>query len=93
MSLSASLPPDVRKLLTFGTGVGIQIGESDLEIAVARVRSSKVDVLGRLAAEGSPAELLADIPLLRRTNLVHAHRHSHAEGATHSHPHVHRPER
>src|SRR5947207_3145240 len=32
---------------------------------------------GRLAAEGSPAELLADIPLLQRTNLVHAHRHSH----------------
>src|SRR5436190_18834169 len=47
MSLSASLPPDIRKLLTFGTGVGIQIGAQDLEIAAARVRSSKVDVLGR----------------------------------------------
>ena len=42
---------------------------------------------GQLAAEGSPAEILANTELLRRTNLVHAHRHRHGE--VHSHPHVH----
>ncbi len=45
---------------------------------------------GKLAAEGSPAEILRDRDLLRRTNLVHAHRHRHAGGEEHSHPHVHR---
>jgi cobalt/nickel transport system ATP-binding protein len=43
---------------------------------------------GKLVAEGSPAEILADTELLRRTNLIHAHRHRHS-GELHSHPHVH----
>jgi len=43
---------------------------------------------GSLAAEGTPAEILADGDLLRRTNLVHAHRHKHG-AKMHSHPHVH----
>jgi cobalt/nickel transport system ATP-binding protein len=43
---------------------------------------------GKLAAEGSPAEILANTELLRRTNLIHAHRHRHG-GEVHSHPHVH----
>jgi cobalt/nickel transport system ATP-binding protein len=47
---------------------------------------------GRLAAEGSPAEVLADSELLRRTNLIHAHRHRHG-GEIHSHPHAHGSER
>jgi hypothetical protein len=38
---------DVRKLLAFGSGVGIEIGAADLEIVVARVRPSKIQVLGR----------------------------------------------
>jgi cobalt/nickel transport system ATP-binding protein len=42
---------------------------------------------GKLAAEGAPAEILANTELLRRTNLIHAHRHRHTE--LHSHPHVH----
>src|SRR5580698_5586440 len=44
---------------------------------------------GRLAAEGSPDQILADRELLQRTNLVHAHRHRHSEGEMHSHPHSH----
>lgn len=44
---------------------------------------------GRLAAEGTPAEVLADRALLERTNLVHAHRHRHAAGETHFHTHLH----
>jgi cobalt/nickel transport system ATP-binding protein len=43
---------------------------------------------GKLVADGSPAEILADTELLRRTNLIHAHRHRHG-GELHSHPHVH----
>jgi cobalt/nickel transport system ATP-binding protein len=33
---------------------------------------------GQLAAEGAPADILADQALLERTNLVHAHRHHHS---------------
>jgi len=39
---------DLRKLLAFGSGVGIEIGAADLEVVAARVRPSRVDVLGRL---------------------------------------------
>ncbi|HWC99494.1 MAG TPA: energy-coupling factor ABC transporter ATP-binding protein [Candidatus Sulfopaludibacter sp.] len=44
---------------------------------------------GQLAADNTPAEILRDHDLLRRTNLIHSHRHHH-DGATHSHPHIHR---
>jgi cobalt/nickel transport system ATP-binding protein len=44
---------------------------------------------GAVAAQGSPAELLADQALLTRANLVHAHRHRHGDHVTHSHPHTH----
>jgi len=40
---------------------------------------------GKLVAEGTPAEILADTALLRRTNLIHAHRHQRGtEVHTHS---------
>jgi cobalt/nickel transport system ATP-binding protein len=44
---------------------------------------------GRIVASGTPAEILRDHELLRRTGLVHAHRHAHATGEIHSHPHRH----
>jgi cobalt/nickel transport system ATP-binding protein len=44
---------------------------------------------GKLAAEGAPSEILDNSELLRRTNLIHAHRHRHALGEIHSHPHLH----
>jgi len=44
---------------------------------------------GKVAAEGNPAELLADQALLKRANLVHAHRHRHGSEISHSHPHTH----
>lgn len=43
---------------------------------------------GRVAADRSPGDVLADDGLLDRTNLIHAHRHRHGEHG-HSHPHVH----
>jgi cobalt/nickel transport system ATP-binding protein len=48
---------------------------------------------GRVAACGTPQQILADKPLLERTSLIHAHRHVHASGEIHSHPHLHRRER
>ena len=39
MAASVSIPKDLRRLIAFGSGVGIQIGETDLEVA-ARVRPS-----------------------------------------------------
>lgn len=47
---------------------------------------------GQLVAERTPAEVLHDKDLLRRTNLVHAHRHRHPTGEVHSHPHLHHDE-
>jgi cobalt/nickel transport system ATP-binding protein len=47
---------------------------------------------GKLVAEGAPAHILANTELLRRTNLIHAHRHRHGS-EVHSHPHVHGSER
>jgi hypothetical protein len=40
---------DARKLLAFGSGVGIAIGPADLEVVAARVRPTNIKVLGRLA--------------------------------------------
>jgi Tfp pilus assembly protein PilN len=42
---------DFRKLLAFGSGVGIEIGASDLEVAATRVRPTGIQVLGRLTIE------------------------------------------
>ena len=44
---------------------------------------------GRLVEQGSPAAILRDIELLKRTGLLHMHRHAHASGEVHSHPHHH----
>jgi cobalt/nickel transport system ATP-binding protein len=52
--------------------------------------ASRIVVLeeGRVAASGTPAEILSNHELLLRANLIHAHRHSHGS-YEHSHPHVH----
>ena len=43
---------------------------------------------GRLAAQGTPREILANAELLKETHLLHSHRHHHG-GVVHSHPHLH----
>jgi Tfp pilus assembly protein PilN len=48
MTLTTAIPRDVRKLLAFGAGVGIEIAAADLEVAAARVRPSRIQVAGRL---------------------------------------------
>ena len=47
MASTLTIPNDVRKLLAFGSGIGIEIGALDLEVAAAKVRLSRVRVLGR----------------------------------------------
>ncbi|HTQ57580.1 MAG TPA: PilN domain-containing protein [Bryobacteraceae bacterium] len=47
--MGIDLTPGLRQLLAFGTGAGIQIAASDLEVAVARVRPNGIQVLGRIA--------------------------------------------
>ena len=59
MPLQDSISKDVRKLLANGSGVGIEIGAADLEVLAARVRLSRVRVLGRLTIAnfaGRPAD-------------------------------------
>jgi Tfp pilus assembly protein PilN len=48
MALEIAISKDLRKLLQFGSGVGIEIGATDLEVVAARVRPNGVRVLGRL---------------------------------------------
>ncbi|HEY1342868.1 MAG TPA: PilN domain-containing protein [Bryobacteraceae bacterium] len=48
MPLPTVISKDVRKLLAFGTGVGIEIGANDIEVVAARVRPSRIQVMGRL---------------------------------------------
>jgi hypothetical protein len=51
-------PKDLRKLLAFGSGIGVEIGAAALEIAAARVRPTRIDVLGRITIpnwSGRPA--------------------------------------
>ena len=48
MALEIPISKDWRKLLQFGSGVGIEIGATDLEVVAARVRPNGVRVLGRL---------------------------------------------
>jgi Tfp pilus assembly protein PilN len=47
-----SLTRELRKLVAFGSGVGIEIRNKELEVAVVRVRASRVEVLGRLSIAG-----------------------------------------
>ena len=38
---------DFKKLLAFGSGIGIEVGASDLEVVAVRVRASRIQVAGR----------------------------------------------
>ena len=61
------------------------------DLAIVEEIANRCYVLdgGRIAAEGTPREILADEPLLRRTRLLHMHRHHHDSGIVHAHPHRH----
>jgi Tfp pilus assembly protein PilN len=48
MPVEIPISKDLRKLLQFGSGVGIEVGATDLEVVAARVRPYGVKVLGHL---------------------------------------------
>ena len=51
-----------------------------------------VDENHHLVAQGTPGEILSNVPLLTQCNLMHEHRHRHAgDNAAHAHPHLHMP--
>ena len=60
MPAEIHLSKDLRKLLQIGSGVGIEIGSSDLEIVAARVRPTGVKVLGRLVVADFAARPAAE---------------------------------
>ena len=51
MAQEIHIVKDLRKLLAFGSGAGIEIGATDLTVVVARVRPNHVRVQGRLVIE------------------------------------------
>jgi hypothetical protein len=51
---------DLRKLLAFGSGVGIEIGARNLEVAATRVRPTGIQVLGRMTIEDYAARPAAE---------------------------------
>ena len=60
MPIEISFVKDVRKLLAFGSGVGIEIHGNELEVVAARVRPSRVRVLGRLTIQNFAARPAAE---------------------------------
>src|SRR5436305_310845 len=60
MPLEIPISRDLRKLLAFGSGVGVEIGPANLEVAAARVRPSRIHVLGRLTIENFAARPAAE---------------------------------
>lgn len=64
----------------------------DLDIAEDIADTCCVFQEGRSVAEGTPAGILSNLPLLEQTGLLHSHLHRHKSGAVHAHPHLHRHE-
>jgi cobalt/nickel transport system ATP-binding protein len=75
-----------------GSGRSVITATHDLGLVEDIADRCVVFDAGRVAADRAPGDVLADLDLLQRTNLVHAHRHRHGPTVTHSHPHVHRHE-
>lgn len=70
---------------------GRTIITSTHDLHIVEAIADEVLVFGpdkRLAAQGTPASILADTALLRANNLLHEHRHRHQD-ATHAHAHAH----
>jgi len=93
---TASLDPEsqsevIRFLIeSRNTGRTIVTATHDLDIVEDIADFVFVLDNGKVAGAGTPAEILADQELLRRTHLAHAHWHVHADGEAHKHLHAHR---
>jgi len=87
-------PRSVSEMVDFliscrGSGRTVVTATHDLAILEEIADRCYVLQNGKVAACGTPAEILADEDLLHRTHLAHAHRHRHADGTYHSHHHRH----
>ena len=71
----------------FGKTIVMSTHDLDILQEIAQ-RVIVLDEKHTLAAEGTPAEILNNQDLLRRTNLIHQHPHHHGAAATHVHPHT-----
>jgi Tfp pilus assembly protein PilN len=60
MAWDASFSRNLRKLVAFGSGVGIEIAGKNLEVVAARLRPSRIHVLGRLVIEDFAARPAAE---------------------------------
>ncbi len=71
-----------------GSGKTVITATHDLAIVEDIADRCHVLDAGAVLASGAPADILSNIELLQRTNLIHAHRHRHGE-QVHSHLHQH----
>ena len=93
---TAALDPEsqgeVIRFLLASRGSGRTIITATHDLHIVEDIADFVYVLdgGRVAGAGTPAQILGDRELLRRTHLEHAHWHRHADGEVHAHAHAHR---
>ncbi|MFZ4537735.1 energy-coupling factor ABC transporter ATP-binding protein [Propionivibrio sp.] len=93
---TASLDPEsqseVIRFLVESRNTGRTIVTATHDLDIVEDIADFVFVLdnGKVVAAGTPAEILTDQDLLRRTHLAHAHWHVHAGGEAHKHLHAHR---
>lgn len=73
-----------------GSGRTVITATHDLDIVDDIADRCVVMALGRIAASGTPREILTDVELLAHTGLSHAHLHLHGARLAHSHHHLHR---
>ncbi len=93
---TASLDPGsqsqlIESLIGWGGGAKtVVLATHQLDIVEEVADTCVVLQQGRVVAQGTPAEILGDQALLRRTGLIHAHRHVLAGNIVHLHHHLHR---
>ena len=58
--MAIPISQDVRKLLAFGSAVGVEIGVPALEVVAVRVRPSRIHVLGRMVIANYASRPAAD---------------------------------
>lgn len=93
---TASLDPESKSQLIEtlidwgGNAKTLVMATHDLDIVEDAADLCLVMQQGLLIAQGTPADILGDYELLRRTGLIHAHRHAHEDSRVHLHHHSHR---
>ena len=92
---TAGLDPDsqnelIRLLSSWaGTGRTVVISTHDLDTLEDVADRCYILNRGEIAGEGEPLQVLHDVKLLERTNLLRPHHHVHQPDAQIPHPHVH----